>query len=297
MTVGNELPGGSRSNEPTAAAARDQSKKTEEIVNYEISRTTKTEVTEGGRVNRISVAVLVDGSYTKNDKGETVYQPRDKEEIDRIAALVRSAIGFDQKRGDQVEVVNLRFAEAPAMPLAEADRLHRPACNSPRTTSCTASSWRVMVLLGLVVLLMVVRPLVAASSPPDASRAPVAGRCRRHGGTMPAAQTRPAPRRRHQRPTAQRHRQDDRRRPGARARCTPSRCRRSANSPTSNPNETVSIIRQWLHENAGVISWPQPRKHQPDATTSPASSRRSRAARAATTRQAAAERARSAPPC
>ena len=55
-------------------AARDQSKKTEETNNYEISRTTKTEVTEAGRVNRISVAVLVDGSYAKNDKGEMVYQ-------------------------------------------------------------------------------------------------------------------------------------------------------------------------------------------------------------------------------
>ena len=60
---------------------------------------------EGGRINRISVAVVVDGNYSKNDKGEMVYQPRAKEEIDRIAALVRTAIGFDQKRGDQVEVV------------------------------------------------------------------------------------------------------------------------------------------------------------------------------------------------
>ena len=92
---------------------RDQSKKSEEIVNYEVSRTTKTEVTEGGRIKRVSAAVLVDGSYARNDKGDVVYQPRSKEELDRIAALVRSAIGFDQKRGDQVEVVNLRFAEAP----------------------------------------------------------------------------------------------------------------------------------------------------------------------------------------
>ena len=100
-------------------AARDQSKKSEEIVNYEISRSTKTEVTEGGRVKRVSAAVLVDGSYAKNDKGESVYQPRAKEELDRIAALVRTAIGFDQKRGDQIEVVNLRFAEAPAAPIQE----------------------------------------------------------------------------------------------------------------------------------------------------------------------------------
>ncbi|MEP7032126.1 MAG: flagellar basal-body MS-ring/collar protein FliF, partial [Pseudolabrys sp.] len=111
VSVGNELPG---SNKPAESSSNnDQNRKTEEITNYEISRTTKTEVTEAGRVNRISAAVLVDGNYTKNDKGEMVYAPRAKEEIDRIAALVRSAIGFDAKRGDQVEVVNLRFAESP----------------------------------------------------------------------------------------------------------------------------------------------------------------------------------------
>src|SRR5260221_51741 len=66
-----------------------------------------------------SAAVRVDGNYVKNDKGEMVYAPRAKEEIDRIAALVRSAIGFNAKRGDQVEVVNLRFAET-APPVASA---------------------------------------------------------------------------------------------------------------------------------------------------------------------------------
>src|ERR1700720_1821689 len=80
VTVGNELPGNQNGN--NAAQARDQSKKTEETNNYEISRTTKTEVTEAGRVNRISVAVLVDGSYSKNEKGEMVYQERSKEQLD-----------------------------------------------------------------------------------------------------------------------------------------------------------------------------------------------------------------------
>src|SRR5213079_1671592 len=107
VTVNNELPGNQANN--SGVAAKDQSKKSEETNNYEISRTTKTEVTEAGRVNRISVAVLVDGIYSKNEKGDLAYQDRTKEQLDRIATLVRSAIGFDQKRGDQVEVVNLRF--------------------------------------------------------------------------------------------------------------------------------------------------------------------------------------------
>jgi flagellar M-ring protein FliF len=158
VTVGNELPGNQA--QGTAPTARDQSKKTEETNNYEISRTTKTEVTEAGRVNRISVAVLVDGSYAKNEKGEMVYQERSKEQLDRIAALVRSAIGFDQKRGDQVEVVNLKFAEAPAVaPIAEPTGL-LGMLQFTKDDVMYVIELGVMMLLGLVVLFMVIRPLV-----------------------------------------------------------------------------------------------------------------------------------------
>ena len=117
-------------------------------------------MTEAGRVNRISVAVLVDGSYTKNEKGEMVYQERSKEELDRIAALVRSAIGFDQKRGDQVEVVNLKFAEAPAVaPIAEPTGL-LGMLQFTKDDVMYVIELGVMMLLGLVVLFMVIRPLV-----------------------------------------------------------------------------------------------------------------------------------------
>jgi flagellar M-ring protein FliF len=158
VTVNNELPGNQNNN--NATPARDQSKKTEETNNYEISRTTKTEVTEAGRVNRLSVAVLVDGSYTKNDKGEMVYQERSKEQLDRIAALVRSAIGFDQKRGDQVEVVNLKFAEAPTVPpVAEPTGL-LGMLQFTKDDVMYVIELGVMMLLSLVVLFMVIRPLV-----------------------------------------------------------------------------------------------------------------------------------------
>ncbi len=158
VTVNNELPG--NQNRDNAAPARDQSKKTEETNNYEISRTTKTEVTEAGRVNRISVAVLVDGSYARNDKGEMVYQERSKEQLDRIATLVRSAIGFDQKRGDQVEVVNLKFAEAPPIvPVGEPTGL-LGMLQFTKDDVMYVIELGVMMLLGLVVLFMVIRPLV-----------------------------------------------------------------------------------------------------------------------------------------
>ncbi len=167
VSAGTELPnGGNQQGGGSGAAAGDQTKKTEEIVNYEISRTTKTEVIEAGRVNRISAAVLVDGNYTKNDKGEVAYQPRPKEEIDRISALVRSAIGFDAKRGDQVEVVNLRFADITPSPINE------PAgwmnlIQFTKEDIMRSAEVGVMVLLGLVVMFMVVRPLVRRIITPD----------------------------------------------------------------------------------------------------------------------------------
>jgi flagellar M-ring protein FliF len=165
VSVANELPG-ANARPPEAQQQRDQNRKTEEIVNYEISRTTKTEVIEGGRVNRVSVAVVVDGTYAKNDKGELTYQPRSKEEIDRIAALVRTAIGFDQKRGDQVEVANLRFAEMTAVPMAE------PAgwlsfLSFTKDDIMYGVELAVMMLLGLLVLLLVVRPMIRRIFSPE----------------------------------------------------------------------------------------------------------------------------------
>ncbi|WOH67518.1 flagellar basal-body MS-ring/collar protein FliF [Bradyrhizobium sp. BWA-3-5] len=157
VTVNNELPGNQAG---ATTAARDQSKKSEETNNYEISRTTKTEVTEAGRVNRISVAVLVDGAYAKNEKGEMVYQDRSKEQLDRIAALVRSAIGFDQKRGDQVEVVNLRFAEAPTVPPVVEPGGLLGFLQFTKDDVMHVIELGVMMLLGLVVLFLVIRPLV-----------------------------------------------------------------------------------------------------------------------------------------
>jgi flagellar M-ring protein FliF len=239
VTVGNELPGGARPPGDNNST-REQSKKSEEILNYEISRSTKTEVTEGGRVNRISVAVLVDGAYTKNDKGESTYQPREKEEIDRIAALVRTAIGFDQKRGDQVEVVNLRFAEVPANVIPEPTGL----MSFLTFTKDDVMHWielGVMFLLALVVLLLVVRPLVrrileSEGSPSAKANAAAAIA----GGDALAEEIKAVP--------SQTSKMIDMAQ--VQGQVHAQSVQKVGELADSNPNETISIIRSWLHENA-----------------------------------------------
>jgi flagellar M-ring protein FliF len=173
VSVSNELPGSGNGNNPNAA--RDTNRKSEEIVNYEISHTSKTEITEAGRVRRVSAAVLVDGIYAKNAKGEVAYQPRSKEEIDRIAALVRSAIGFDAKRGDQLEVVNLRFAAPTPTPVNEPTGW-KSYLQFSKDDIMQAAQLGVMALLGLLVLLLVVRPLVRRIVTPEGAEARANGR-------------------------------------------------------------------------------------------------------------------------
>ncbi|HET9231457.1 MAG TPA: flagellar basal-body MS-ring/collar protein FliF [Vitreimonas sp.] len=98
-----------------------ESSSTQETVNYEISRTTRTEVSEGGRVRRLSVAVAVDGVTTlgEGENTQPQYTARSEEEMQRLTQLVRSAVGFNAERGDVVEVVNTQFARTAPGPAAE----------------------------------------------------------------------------------------------------------------------------------------------------------------------------------
>ena len=168
VSVGNELPG-AKDNPPAAQQPKDQSTKNEETVNYEISRTTRTEVQQAGRLKRLSVAVLVDGVYQRGPNGETSYQPRGKEDLDRIAALVRTAVGFNKDRGDQVEVVNLPFAESPQVGDGEKPSLLASLLNPTKEDVLHWAELGIISLLVLVVLLLVVRPMVKQIVAPAAA--------------------------------------------------------------------------------------------------------------------------------
>jgi len=248
VSVGNELPG-ANAQQQQQNANRDQSKKTEEIVNYEISRVTKTEVTEAGRVNRISVAVLVDGVYARDDKGELAYQARPQEELDRIGALVRSAIGFDQKRGDQVEIVNLRFAEAPANIITEPSGL-MSILHFTKDDIMRWSELGVLALLGIVVLLMVVRPLVRRALSPDTmlpALPPAIATAIAAGDVQAAVEAGATPEAIMGVPSSTSKMIDIAQVQGQ---VHAQSVQKVAELVEKNPHETVSIIRSWLHDAA-----------------------------------------------
>ena len=77
--------------------------------NWEVDRVTERTTTAAGKVNRLTVAVLVDGAY-KTTPGGREFVAREKAELDRLAELVKGAVGFSTERGDMLEIACAPFA-------------------------------------------------------------------------------------------------------------------------------------------------------------------------------------------
>ncbi|CAL7961677.1 Flagellar M-ring protein [Alphaproteobacteria bacterium] len=94
--------------------------KSDEITNYEISKTITNKIIPWGRVKQLSIAVLVDGIYTVDAQNKKLlYKERSVDELEKLRALVSAAIGADQSRGDRVEVINLKFITSDDIDAAE----------------------------------------------------------------------------------------------------------------------------------------------------------------------------------
>ncbi len=155
VTVGNNLPDALPELDG-GAGAQSQTSRTEETVNYEITKTVKTHIREAGMVRRLSVAVMVNGTTTLDADGNPTYEPRGAEEIEKITALVRSAVGYDEVRGDTIEVVEMPFIEIrDEEGLIDTDFLGLTKADLMRIAELL-----VLGVVAVLVLLLVVRPLL-----------------------------------------------------------------------------------------------------------------------------------------
>ena len=123
--------------------------------NYEINKEEQSIIASVGAIDRLTVAVIVDGTYETNAEGASTYVPRKDDEIRRIRQLVANAVGFDSSRGDTIEVtsiafggVELREEQSSLTILADyALRFGKPMLNA---------------FLAFLFLILVVRPVVMA---------------------------------------------------------------------------------------------------------------------------------------
>ena len=134
---------------PAAAATTSNSSKKDNTVNYELDRTVETRRLPVGTIKRLSAAIVVNNravapkidaaadakgagkaadakkdakdakAATAEPVGVATSVPLKKEEIDQITALAREAMGFDEKRGDSINVVNTSFTQAEALPIVD----------------------------------------------------------------------------------------------------------------------------------------------------------------------------------
>lgn len=155
VSVASALPGGQQQNQTNNA--KSDTNETQETTNYEISKTVRTSTTDGGDLKRLSVAVVVDGDTSSDVAGKESYRPRTAKEMQQIEALVKSAIGFNQQRGDQVQVTNMEFARIDSG-LATAAPAPLLGLDSGEWFKIIEAG--ILSLTALLIGLLVVRPLI-----------------------------------------------------------------------------------------------------------------------------------------
>lgn len=144
--------------------------KSDETINYEISRITKRIINQAGAITRINAAVLIDGTYVteKDDKGKEIrkYIPRSNEEMKKYEALVKRAVGYDEQRGDSVEVVNVQFSELVPERLGTIERIMSEVnWQSVITYVTTALLFAIFIIFGLKPVIKMISKTIESIKP------------------------------------------------------------------------------------------------------------------------------------
>lgn len=147
---------------PTSESTSKQATK-----NYEIDRTVAYTRQPAGRLRRITVAVLIDNLRTVGKDGKPKETPLAKEQLDHINQLVKDAVGYDEQRGDSVNVVNASFTQD-ATPAPDGELVSPKMWESPMFLDIAKIVGGLVVLLVLV--LSVIRPLVKNLIAPTAQQ-------------------------------------------------------------------------------------------------------------------------------
>jgi flagellar M-ring protein FliF len=144
---------------------KNTSRGAQSTTNYEISKTIRTETVEPGMIQKISVSVAVDGMTAVGANGKPgPYAARTPEEMSKLEDLVKAAVGFNPGRGDVVKVVNVRFAR-------DAESEFGTKAGNPLTAFDKNDIMRAVELgLGAIVVLLLLmfglRPLLKSLTQP-----------------------------------------------------------------------------------------------------------------------------------
>lgn len=147
---------------PATTPTKNSGSRSDETMNYEISRSTARIVEPVGTLSKVSVAVMVDGKYDaagKTAAAKPKYVPRTPDELQKIESLVKSAVGFNAERGDQLTVANVPFQDS----MQDSEESENKWWNAPILHSVLKNG-----LIGisfLALLFLVIRPMMKMLKP------------------------------------------------------------------------------------------------------------------------------------
>jgi flagellar M-ring protein FliF len=175
VSLQNNLPNADAGGQTTGT----QEGRQEETTNYEITKTVRAIVRDQPQVERITLAVMVDGIDSVGADGKRVWKARDQAELDQIEKLVKSSIGFDEKRGDKVEVVSMPFVntadEAQAAPAVQPGIDRGRLMNIVQIVAFSVVGIGVILLTARSVFAGLTRPPASIAVTGPASAAQIAG--------------------------------------------------------------------------------------------------------------------------
>jgi flagellar M-ring protein FliF len=145
-----------------AAGGGNVSTKKESTINYEVDKTIKVVKGATGVVKRINAAVVLNHQITVDDKGKTTSTPLTADQLERMTALVREAVGFNKDRGDSVNLMNAPFAPE------KSGITELPVWRQPEVIDLARSfAWPLgTLLLAALVLVGIIRPAIKGIGQP-----------------------------------------------------------------------------------------------------------------------------------
>ena len=155
VTVASNLPDGGAGGGPDQSSAAKS--ETRERINYEISETTREITRQPGAIKRLTVAVLVNGSFEPAADGTQTFVPLPDTELEALRDLVASAVGFDEARGDQITLRSMPFERPDGLGTGPLE----PGLFSGSLDMMRLIQMAVLAVVALILGLFVLRPILS----------------------------------------------------------------------------------------------------------------------------------------
>ncbi len=134
------------------------------LSNYEIDKTVERIIREVGNVKRLTVAVIVNGTYNTDEEGKRTYASRTPEELTSLESIIKNAVGYDLTRGDKISVQSMKFDESRDIALAMENEVMSKGANTSKYINYVVLL--IILIIAIIIIVQLSKSMVEAMNPP-----------------------------------------------------------------------------------------------------------------------------------